>query len=164
MTQLMVLCARGTFSAVEDYIHRNPGAIFETDSDGDTALNYAVHSTDLRVIKLLLDRGIGLGSQRKDKITALMQTIAIGKKEHTAILLEEYQKRNVLDKLKDKNIYGWTPLFYVVTKQDLNLAKELISLGLDLDDKDVDEKTVLDYAGEDLWIDGIIYFTKKRSL
>lgn len=156
----MSLCARGSFSRVEEYFLRHPNSIFEIDLNGDTVLNYALHSKDNRVFPFLLDNGAVVESRRKDQISVLMQAISLGKKPQIDNLIAEIKKRNKLNLLNAKNEFGWTALFYTVSKQDLELAEELVSLGADPKIKDKDGKTVLDYAGEDLWMDGIVYFSR----
>lgn len=159
-TLFMSLCARAPLATVEQYYLKNPTAIYEIDADGDTALNYAIHSPDNQVLDFLLEKGIELRSQRADQISALMQAIGLGKIAKANLILDEIENRNLKDILNMPNEFGWTALFYTVSQQNIELAERLVEMGADPITKDKDGKTVLDYAGEDLWIDGIMYFTK----
>lgn len=165
-TLFMSLCARAPLATVEQYYIKNPSVLYEVDADGDTALNYALHSPDNQVLDFLLEKGIELKSQRPDQISALMQAIGLGKINKAKLILDEVENRNIKSILNMTNEFGWTALFYTVSQQNIELAERLVEMGADPNLKDKDNKTVLDYAGEDLWIDGIIYFThllKKKN-
>ncbi len=146
-TPLMLAAANGQIEMME-YLLAQGADINEKDNLGDTALNYVVSRNQLAAAKFLVNRGARVVSQRDDGISSLMQALQIGTPDMARTLMEDTEALNQF--AED----GWTPLYFSIRRQDLNLLNDLIARGACVNVFDSYQQTPLDFAREVKWLEG----------
>jgi ankyrin repeat protein len=123
-----------------------------TNTRGSTPLIRAVTNADLEVMKLLLQHGADVNIQMADRQTAIMAVIA-GRASETQAL---QMIRILRDAGADVNVIalvnhreesrGGTALHYAARKRYKEVIKLLASYGINMNAKDQDGLTALDYT------------------
>ncbi|XP_065346431.1 alpha-latrocrustotoxin-Lt1a-like [Cloeon dipterum] len=117
---------------VAKIIHEwNPNLIKEVDSDRRNALHLAAQYADLRVCKWLIAQGIDVASKSCFG-TALHR--APFNKNHGMELVHFFVSNN-LD-LNEKSKFGFVPLDAALAAENIDIARELLTLGASLNIKD----------------------------
>jgi len=123
-----------------------------TNTRGSTPLIRAATNADLEVMKLLLEKGADVNLKMADRQTAIMAVLA-GRAPETQAL---EMIRVLHDAGADVNVValvnhreesrGGTALHYAVRKRYKEVIKKLASYGIDMNVKDQDGLTALDYT------------------
>jgi ankyrin repeat protein len=119
---------------------------------GSTPLIRAATNADLEVVNLLLKHGADVNLRMADRQTATMAVLSGRASEKQAlelirILHEAGEDLNVIALVNHREeIRGGTALHYAVRKRYKEVIKELASYGIDMNAKDQDGLTALDYT------------------
>ena len=123
-----------------------------TNTRGSTPLIRAVTNADLDVINLLLKYGADVNLQMADRQTPIHAALAGRASERQAlevirILHKAGADVNVTALVNHgEEVRGGTPLHYAVRKRYKDVIRELASYGIDMNAKDQDGLTALDYT------------------
>jgi ankyrin repeat protein len=123
-----------------------------TNTRGATPLIRAAGNSDLEVVKLLLEHGADATVSTADRQTPIHAVLAGRSTEPQALeLIRVLQKAgtdvNVVALINHpEEIRGGTALHYAVRKRYKEVIKELASYGIDLNARDQDGLTALDYT------------------
>lgn len=121
-------------------IEKNTG-VNALDHTGRKPLHYALIQRNNEVAKLLIEKTDDLSALSEKGQTFLYLSAEEGLNEVTALLID---KRVNLDHLSGRD--GMTAVCKAVCKQNFKIVKLLTEAGANLEIKDSDEKTPLDYA------------------
>jgi ankyrin repeat protein len=123
-----------------------------TNTRGSTPLIRAAANADMEVMKLMLDRGAEVNLMMADRQTPLMAVLAGRASEPQALQMMQL----LHDKGADVNVIalinhreesrGGTALHYAVRKRYKEVIKKLAEWGIDMNAKDQDGLTALDYT------------------
>ena len=123
-----------------------------TATRGTTPLIRAATNADIEVINLLLKYGADVNLQMADRQTATMAVLAGRASERQALeVIRAFHKAganvNVTALVNHiEEVRGGTALHYAVRKRYKEVIKELASYGIDMNAKDQDGLTALDYT------------------
>jgi len=123
-----------------------------TNTRGSTPLIRAATNADLEVVKLLLQHGADVNLNMADRQTAMMAVLAGRASEPQAlemlrILHEAGADVNVIALINHREeSRGGTALHYAVRKRYKEVIKKLAEYGIDMNAKDQDGLTALDYT------------------
>jgi ankyrin repeat protein len=123
-----------------------------TNTRGATPLIRAANNGDLELVQLLLETGADATIYMADRQTPIHAVLAGRSSEQQALELIRifYEAGTDIDSIALVNhreeIRGGTALHYAVRKRYKEVIKELASLGMDLNAKDQDGLTALDYT------------------
>jgi len=128
LTPLMNAAGNGDLPSVEKLL-RNDANVNATDIDGYTALHYAAHCGDIRVVRALLVAGADINARTKGNVTPLMNSVnmACGKPEITLSLIQSGADVNVADS------NGETALWIATTESSPEVMEALLRKGADPD-------------------------------
>jgi ankyrin repeat protein len=123
-----------------------------TNTRGSTSLIRAAAGADLEMMKLLIERGADVNLMMADRQTAIMAALAGRASEPQALQMIQL----LHDKGADVNVValinhreetrGGTALHYAVRKRYKEVIKKLAEWGIDMNAKDQDGLTALDYT------------------
>jgi hypothetical protein len=123
-----------------------------TNTRGSTPLIRAATNGDLEVMKLLLEHGADVNLNMADRQTAIMAVLAGRASEPQALQMVQL----LHDKGADVNVIalinhreesrGGTALHYAVRKRYKEVIRKLAAWGIDMNAKDQDGLTALDYT------------------
>ena len=111
---------------------------------GETPLHLAVRfdmlGSHVGLVRDLVDAGININKKNADDESALYMACSNGKKDVVTILLKagadvNIGKRLVGHKIRSKSMYQFTPLHVAVVANDLDLVKQLMDYGADLNQR-----------------------------
>jgi ankyrin repeat protein len=123
-----------------------------TNTRGSTPLIRAVTNADMEVMKLLLEKGADVNIQMADRQTAIMAVLAGRASETQAlemirILHDAGANLNVIALVNHREeSRGGTALHYAVRKRYKEVIKKLAEYGINMNAKDQDGLTALDYT------------------
>jgi ankyrin repeat protein len=123
-----------------------------TNTRGSTPLIRAVTNADMEVMKLLLEKGADVNLKMADRQTAIMAVLAGRASEAQAlemirILHDAGADVNVVALVNHREeSRGGTALHYAVRKRYQQVIKKLAEYGIDMNAKDQDGLTALDYT------------------
>jgi ankyrin repeat protein len=123
-----------------------------TNTRGSTPLIRAANAGDLDLVKLLLEHGADATVYMADRQTPIHAVLAGRTPERTAleivrVLHEAGTDVNVVALVNHREeVRGGTALHYAVRKRYKEIIKQLAAYGIDLDAKDQDGLTALDYT------------------
>jgi ankyrin repeat protein len=123
-----------------------------TNTRGATPLIRAANNGDLEVVKLLLEHGADATIYMADRQTPIHAVLAGRSSEQQALALIRVLHKagtsvNVVALVNhEEEIRGGTALHYAVRKRFKEVIKELASYGIDLNARDQDGLTALDYT------------------
>jgi ankyrin repeat protein len=151
MTILRMLLERGANTNMQLFF-RPANVRGSTNTRGSTPLIRAATNADLEVVKLLLEHGADANVIMADRQTAIMAVLAGRASETQALELI----RVLHDAGADVNVValvnhreetrGGTALHYAVRKRYKEVIKKLASYGINMNAKDQDGLTALDYT------------------
>jgi len=124
----------------------------KTVTRGSTPLIRAATNADMEVVKLLLDHGADVNLLMADRQTPTMAVLSGRANEKQAlemirVLHAAGEKINVVALVNHREeTRGGTALHYAVRKRFKDVIKELASYGVDMNAKDQDGLTALDYT------------------
>ncbi|MBO7454734.1 MAG: ankyrin repeat domain-containing protein [Alphaproteobacteria bacterium] len=127
-TALLLAVANENEEVVEILL-KNKAGIDIQNNQGQSPLMLAVSKGNVNLVNLLIEKGADVNARDNDDKTALMFAASSGKEDIVRSLLEKKKKKSVIKKMASK-----------ITRK-----KEE---GVDIDAKDKDGKTALDYAKE----------------
>jgi ankyrin repeat protein len=119
---------------------------------GSTPLIRAATNADLEIVKLLLEHGADVNLVMADRQTPTMAVLSGRANEKQALELirlfhEKGENINVVALVNHREeTRGGTALHYAVRKRYKDVIKELASYGIDMNAKDQDGLTALDYT------------------
>ena len=151
MTILQMLLERGANPNMQLFF-RPANVRGSTNTRGSTPLIRAVNGADMEVMKLLLQHGADANLIMADRQTAIMAVIAGRASETQAlemirILREAGADVNVIALINHREeTRGGTALHYAVRKRYKEVIKKLAEYGIDMNAKDQDGLTALDYT------------------
>jgi ankyrin repeat protein len=131
---------------------RPAGVSGKTVTRGSTPLIRAATNADMEVVKLLLAHDADVNLQMADRQTPTMAVLSGRANEKQALemirlLHEAGEKINVIALVNHREeTRGGTALHYAVRKRYKDVIKELASYGIDMNAKDQDGLTALDYT------------------
>jgi ankyrin repeat protein len=123
-----------------------------TNTRGATALTRAANNADLEMVKLLLEHGADATVQLADRQTAIHAVIAGRATEPQALELIRILRKAGADVNSialvnhREEVRGGTALHLATRKRYKEVIKELASYGIDMNAKDQDGLTALDYT------------------
>jgi ankyrin repeat protein len=123
-----------------------------TNTRGSTPLIRAVNNADMEVMKLLLEHGADVNLMMADRQTAIMAVLTGRAPEAQAlemirILHDAGADVNVIALVNHREeSRGGTALHYAVRKRYKEVIKKLVEYGIDMNAKDQDGLTALDYT------------------
>jgi ankyrin repeat protein len=123
-----------------------------TNTRGSTPLIRAANSADMEMVKLLLERGADVNLMMADRQTAMMAVLAGRAPEPQALQLLQVLHDagadiNVIALINHREeSRGGTALHYAVRKRYKEVIKKLAEWGIDMNAKDQDGLTALDYT------------------
>jgi ankyrin repeat protein len=119
---------------------------------GSTPLIRAATNADLEVVKLLMEHGADVNLEMADRQTPTMAVLSGRANEKQALELirlfhQAGESVNVIALVNHREeTRGGTALHYAVRKRFKDVIKELASYGIDMNAKDQDGLTALDYT------------------
>lgn len=148
---LMASCARGHVEVAKILLDagEDPNLL---DSHKDSALFYSIAQNQESTFDLLMQKKVRLNSTRLDGISPLMIAIDNNRTSMAEKLIGAGVDVNEVTE------DGWSALFFTIRMKNLDVAKRLIKAGAKAEAKDNDGKTILDYAKEDGWVNGVHFF------
>lgn len=109
--------------------------------DGDTALNMAANLGHKEAVELLLSRGANINHQSPDGgVTPLIDAIINRHSDIVKLLLGHNPKLDIIDGL------GQSALIIAIKRGELEIAKSLISAGIDINNLDFAKSGPVNYA------------------
>jgi ankyrin repeat protein len=151
MTIVRMLLERGANPNMQLFF-RPANVRGSTNTRGSTALIRAVTNADMEVVKLLLEHGADASLIMADRQTTIMAALAGRASEQQALQLIQL----LHDAGADVNVIalvnhredsrGGTALHYAVRKRYKEVIKKLAEYGIDMNAKDQDGLTALDYT------------------
>ncbi len=122
----MSAAEKGDLSRVEALLHKGV-AVNAINSDGYSALHYAVQSGNVRVVRVLLKAGADVNAKTRQNVTPLIASInmAWGKPEITLALIDAGADVNVAESDGD------TALWIATTESSTEVMKALLKKGAD---------------------------------
>jgi ankyrin repeat protein len=151
MTIVRMLIDRGADTNMQLFF-RPAGLTGKTVTRGSTPLIRAATNADLEVVKLLLEHGADVNLQMADRQTPTMAVLSGRANEKQALELirlfhQAGESVNVIALVNHREeTRGGTALHYAVRKRYKDVIKELASYGVDMNAKDQDGLTALDYT------------------
>jgi ankyrin repeat protein len=151
LTIVRMLLERGANPNMELFF-RPANVRGSTNTRGSTPLIRAATNADLEVIKLLLQNGADVNLNTADRQTAIMAVLAGRASEAQAleiirVLHEAGGDVNVIALVNHReDSRGGTALHYAVRKRYKEVIKRLATYGIDMNAKDQDGLTALDYT------------------
>jgi ankyrin repeat protein len=131
---------------------RPAGVNGKTLTRGSTPLIRAATNADLEVVKLLMEHGADVNLEMADRQTPTMAVLSGRANEKQALELirlfhQAGESVNVIALVNHREeTRGGTALHYAVRKRFKDVIKELASYGIDMNAKDQDGLTALDYT------------------
>jgi len=150
-TILHMLIDRGANTNMQLFF-RPAGVSGKTVTRGSTPLIRAATNADLDVVKLLLEHGADVNLQMADRQTPTMAVLSGRANEKQALELirlfhQAGESINVVALVNHREeTRGGTALHYAARKRFKDVIKELASYGIDMNAKDQDGLTALDYT------------------
>ncbi len=151
MTIVRMLLERGANTNMQLFF-RPANLKGATNTRGATPLIRAANNGDLEVINLLLKNGADVNLMMADRQTAIMSTLAGRANEARAleiinVLHDAGADINVIALVNHReDTRGGTALHYAVRKRYKEVMKKLAAWGIDMNAKDQDGLTALDYT------------------
>jgi len=151
MTILRMLVDRGANPNMQLFF-RPAGLTGKTVTRGSTPLIRAATNADVEVVKLLLEHGADVNLPMADRQTPTMAVLSGRANEKQALELIRIfhaagEKVDVIALVNHREeTRGGTALHYAVRKRFKDVIKELASYGIDMNAKDQDGLTALDYT------------------
>lgn len=130
----------GNLAEVKAQIAANPTIAQEMDTRGFTPLVMATYSSQLPIVKVLLEAGADIDDQAASGNTALMGVCFKGSEEAVQLLLDHGAAVNIQNEL------GATALIFAATYGHTAIAQMLLEAGADKSLKDADGKTAMSHA------------------
>jgi ankyrin repeat protein/Zn-dependent protease with chaperone function len=116
------------------------GDIDHQDSDGWTALHWAVQTSFTEGIEILIESGADPNLEDSYGMVPLMTAARDGNVETVQMLLESGADINYQD------YDGWTPLIYAVSNERVEIVQGLLDAGADAELTDYEDSNALMYA------------------
>mmetsp|Transcript_17381 Transcript_17381/g.27777 ORF Transcript_17381/g.27777 Transcript_17381/m.27777 type:complete len:176 (-) Transcript_17381:346-873(-) len=158
-----MLCRNGENSRLEKAFNEFPKKMDalkngSLDEVGFTALIYAVENEKTSTVKMLLNKKAMINKTDSDGNTPLIYAAKNGDDRTAKLLLKSKADVNRSDKK-----YGDTPLICAINSTEINLdlVKFLVDSGAELEAKDKEGNTALDYAKETARRDALANFLQK---
>jgi ankyrin repeat protein len=151
LTIVRMLLERGANPNMQLFF-RPANLLGSTNTRGATPLIRAAANADLEVMKLLLEQGADVNLQMADRQTAIMAVLAGRASETLAlemirVLHEAGADVNVIALINHREeTRGGTALHYAVRKRYKEVIRRLASYGIDMNARDQDGLTALDYT------------------
>jgi len=150
-TILHMLIDRGADTNMQLFF-RPAGLSGKTVTRGSTPLIRAATNADLEIVKLLLEHGADVNLEMADRQTPTMAVLSGRANEKQALELirlfhQAGENINVVALVNHREeTRGGTALHYAARKRFKDVIKELASYGIDMNAKDQDGLTALDYT------------------
>jgi ankyrin repeat protein len=151
MTIIHMLLDRGANTNMQLFF-RPAGVNGKTLTRGSTPLIRAATNADMEVVKLLLEHGADVNLQMADRQTPTMAVLSGRANEKQALEFirlfhQAGEDVNVIALVNHREeTRGGTALHYAARKRFKDVIKELASYGIDMNAKDQDGLTALDYT------------------
>ena len=151
MTIIRMLLDRGADTNMQLFF-RPAGLSGKTVTRGSTPLIRAATNADMDVVKLLLEHGADVNLQMADRQTPTMAVLSGRANEKQALEFirlfhQAGETVNVIALVNHREeTRGGTALHYAVRKRYKDVIKELASYGIDMNARDQDGLTALDYT------------------
>jgi ankyrin repeat protein len=151
LTIVRMLLERGANPNMQLFF-RPANLLGSTNTRGSTPLIRAAANADLEVVKLLVERGADVNLNMADRQTAIMAVLAGRASEAQAlemirVLHEAGAEINVTALVNHREeSRGGTALHYAVRKRYKEVIQRLASYGIDMNARDQDGLTALDYT------------------
>ncbi|KAK6175673.1 hypothetical protein SNE40_014076 [Patella caerulea] len=140
--QVLLACERGKFEHFEEYLEKNKGIdINEQDSNGSTALHFAVAQSNVKCLGILFKYNANTNIKDENGFTPL--ALAAGRYANSSVsetLLNKGAEVNIVNK------YGNSLLHTAVYAQDIHCVQILMKHGADITIQNKKGKTPLDLA------------------
>lgn len=160
-TSLMMFAASRDRVEVLNYLFeqegRNIESLNEYDLSGSSPLFYAAATSKNKAIQWLLENGAATKSFRADKISPFMIAIQFGNQQSFEYFLKS---KSQIEELNIANEDGWTPLFFAVRQENIELVQKLLELGAETQILSKENDTPLTLADEQQWKAGITLIKK----
>jgi len=127
------------------------------DTDGNTPLSVAVQHDNLKIARLLLEKGAGINVQNIDKLTPLHQAVKNDRKDMVAFLLGKGCEVN------GKGDMEMTALHYNAMQGNSEITRILIAKGASINAVDADASTPLHYAAASGFIQIVKVLVEKKA-
>ncbi len=137
--QLIHAAMEGDAGAVQALLARGAKVDGRDDLNGSTALMMAANGGNVKVARLLIEKGADVNAEDESTSTALMMAANNDKTDVARLLIEKGADVN------KRTIIGGTALMYANSTE---MAKLLIDKGADVNARNNEGKTVLNYAVE----------------
>ena len=126
---------------VNSILNNGKANINAKDRDGWTALIWASCKGDLEITKLLVENGADIDAKDNEGWSALMEASYEG---HLKVV--KYLVEKGIDRVNVKDNDGWTALMRASWRGYLEIVQYLVEIGADINIKNKDGKTALDWA------------------
>lgn len=147
---LLIAASHSNNELIEFFIEKG----VEIDCRNDirhTPLMEAVFKNNEKGALLLLDAGASAFAQSDLKVSACMKAIQTGQMD----LVKEFVTRSSFPSINQTDKSGTTLLMFAAMSHDLDTLNLILSYNPELNEKNADGKTALDYAKEFCWEEGV---------
>ncbi|XP_071797921.1 ankyrin repeat domain-containing protein 55-like [Asterias amurensis] len=145
MTPLMAAAFKGHLDIVNILVLHNT-ALESRDRDGDTALAYAVHGNQPKIVWYLLDKGSDINTSNKKGMTPINIATCEDHWSCAESIVTHRLGCNVNCRVEMKNYNGKTPLMAAAFKGHLDIVRRLVLHKTELESRDRNGDTALAYA------------------
>ena len=135
------------------------------DKDGCTALHRAAFAGNLEILEELIIQGADVNAENNDKQTVLHLAL-VSNKPNIDLVKYLLEDKEIKQRLEAKDKFGFTALHLASFYGSLEILKELIKQGADINAKNNDEETILHLAARSKKpnIDLVKYLLKNKDI
>ena len=145
-TEIMKLAISGDPAAIR--LSLDKGAEVDAQNlHGWTALEHAADRNQTAIMAVLIDAGADPNHQDKNGWTPLMRASGSGNLRAVQLLISRDAKVDLTEK------HGWTALFWATYRGHKDIVRELIAQGANVFQKANDDRSVVDIARSQKYVD-----------
>ncbi|RSL46816.1 hypothetical protein CEP54_013676 [Fusarium duplospermum] len=149
---LVLACEKSKRQAVDELIKLGAEVNSET-PNGEAALHYAIRQEDVKLVKILLDRGVKVSRTYNDpdSYTALHVAVKVGNGQVMETILDSLDSKTRSEYINFRDFAGRTPLHLAASLKRPEVMALLLSAGAYPNRRDPQGRTPLHSVFEESW-------------
>ena len=130
---------------LSELLKKYPGLLSAKRHDECTAIHFAVDIGSLNIVKLLMAKGADINVENNNEET-ILHLAARAQKPNIELVKYLLENKEIKQKLEAKEKNGWTAIHVAAFSGNLDILKELIKQGADINAENNDKQTILHLA------------------